>query len=252
MNWTAERKKVANWMKEYAESSEKKGYVVGLSGGVDSSLTACAAVDAVGNENVIGVSLPCQTSPDMRHDAQDLAKNLEIVFIHIPILAEYHAIVRKIGAAGEAVTNITQANIKARLRMVMLYGIANQHNYLVAGTGNLSELQVGYCTKYGDHAVDLESFGNYYKTEIYEMAKITPQIPKRVITKAPSADLWEGQTDEEELGMPYSEIDEILKGMDPKNNQSLDGIDKDKIEKIKNMIKKAEHKNNLPPRYERK
>lgn len=247
MNYHKEINNVSEWVMQYVKVAGAKGIVVGLSGGIDSSVIACLAVQAVGRGNVIGVSLPCHTRDDMKSDALKLAKNLGIDLREINLEKAFDAMIEGL----IEVDNLTQANVKARLRMTALYGISNQINYLVAGTGNLSELKVGYFTKYGDGGVDFEPIGNYYKTEVYRMAEEMPQIPPAVKEKAPSADLWEGQTDEDELGMTYHDLDTILKALVSVYSSDLDVLNIDDIEKVKQMILAAQHKNKVPPRYQR-
>ena len=241
--------RISQWIKKYVKKSGVKGIVVGLSGGLDSAVVACLSVKAVGKENVIGVTLPCNSSPDTVIDAESLSHNLDISFSTMGLFSTFKEVIDAIKETyKKEVQNLTQANIKARLRMVALYAIANQNNMLVAGTGNLSELMIGYCTKYGDGGVDIEPIGNYYKTEVYKMAKLLPDIPKSTLIKPPSADLWAGQTDEAEIGMTYAELDTILINIGTAGEKLLE---QKKIDKVKLMIKKAEHKNNVPPRYER-
>lgn len=250
-NSCAELIKISDWMDEYSEKAGTDGFVIGLSGGIDSSVMACLSVESAGNENVIGVSIPIQTRKDMMTDAEKLASNLGIRLITINLEKTYIDTIEAMAQAGVTITDIIQANVKARLRMTALYGVANSVNYLVAGTGNLSELMVGYCTKYGDGGVDIEPLGNYYKGEVYKLAELMPEIPNNVKTKAPSADLWVGQTDEEELGMTYPELDEVLKALTSRSSSKLDKIPIDRITKVEKMIQAAHHKNNPPPKYER-
>lgn len=263
MNWNDEATKIANWMRDYAADAGSKGFVVGLSGGIDSSVVACLAVRAVGNGNVIGVRLPCQTKEDMNTDAQELANNLGIKLITIDIEATLAELDNSISEAlypypeERFNTDLTRGNTKARLRMTALYAVANEMNYLVVGTGNKSELKVGYFTKYGDGGVDMEPLGEYFKTEVYKIAEkaFGDAIPKNIMVKAPSADLWGGQTDEQELGMTYEKLDKILKACEPYciyNSWYADeGIDEESYNKVAAMIKKAYHKNEVPPRYNR-
>ena len=257
MKWEKENEKIAQWIKDYASPFGITGAVVGLSGGIDSSVIACLAVKAFGKENVIGVSLPCETRHDMKTDAFELAKNLDIRFMEIPLEKAFSPLSIEISAAlypvpsKKFVSQMTNANIKARLRMTVLYAVAGENNYIVIGTGNLSELAVGYFTKFGDGGVDMEPLGNYYKTEVYNMAELMTEIPESVKTKAPSADLWDGQTDEDELGMTYAELDEILRILLHPNSTELDKLDFDRVSKVQKMIRVANHKNNLPPRYVR-
>ena len=249
MNYQTEIDNVAEWMKDYVAKAGVKGFVIGLSGGIDSSVIAWLAVQAVGKENVIGVSLPCQTRKDMKTDARKLAENLGIRFETIELRSSVGYLSDGVIMTGTDVNPLVLANIKARLRMTALYAMAGANNYIVVGTGNLSELMVGYFTKFGDGGVDMEPLGNYYKTEVYKMAELMPEIPNSVKTKAPSADLWDGQTDEEELGMSYAELDKILYALLNPNSSKLDKFDIEKITKVENMIRASVHKNNVPPRY---
>lgn len=250
MDYTVEANKVAEWMKNYLENSGCKGYVVGISGGIDSAfcLSLCHKI----TKNIIAVSLPCHSSFDMNKDAIDLANNFNIELRVFNLVDSYNSIIDDLENGGETVDNLTQANIKARLRMTYLFAIANQYNYLVAGTGNKSELDIGYVTYGGDSVVSCEPFGNYYKTEIYEMAKLIPEIPENILNKKPSADLWTGQSDEDEIGMTYLVLDTILKALEVEDKGALACIDAQKVDKVKKMIKRAEYKNRLPLRYIRK
>ena len=251
INWNNEITNISNWMKEYLEKSKCGGYTILVSGGIDSSVVACLCCRAVGRENVIAVSLPCETREDMKNDAQELAENLGIELRVINLEETYSSIVKGLLSVGE-VSDLARENIKSRLRMVAGYGIANTENHLLAGTGNLSEDTIAFFTKYGDGGVDILPIYNYYKTEVYKLSELMPEIPNNVKTKAPCADLSIGQkSDEEIFGITYQEIDTILKGLDPNDEQNLNELDNKNIEKIKNMIKKGKHKNELPPKCPR-
>ncbi len=258
---------IALWMKEYAEGAGTKGFVVGLSGGIDSSAIACLAVKAVGKENVIGVMMPCDSTPDSVSDAKALANNLGIKNVMMglhPTLEQLTLdLTTKVGTDHPEeypdinLSATASGNIKARLRMTTLYAIAEAYGYLVLGTGNKSELMIGYGTKYGDFGIDIEPIGDYYKTEVYQMAELMHEIPDAIKTKAPSADLEEGQTDEEDIGMPYSKLDVILVKLlpylgdwHPMYLSSYDITEEEYI-KIKNMVLKSVHKNKMPPKYVR-
>jgi len=252
VNYQDEIEKIAEWLREYNEEAGTSGYVVGLSGGVDSSVAASIAVRSMGKEKIIGVQMSCETRGDMESDALMLALNLDIHLKSIPLTKAFENIKNSLMACsqnGQINNELTLMNLKARLRMATLYAIGCEYNKLVMGTGNLSEISVGYFTKHGDGGVDLEPLGNYYKTEIYRMAELMPEIPKNVKTKAPTADLKRGQTDEEELGIRYAELDVILKALADGDNKILDQFPASKLELVQNLIKKAKHKNNLPPRY---
>lgn len=243
--------KISKWLKGYLEESGCKGYVVLTSGGIDSSVVACLCCKAVGPENVIAISLPCETRKDMSQDAQELANNLNIELRVIDLKETYDVIIKGLLKVGKVGT-IAKENIKSRLRMVAGYGVANTENYLLAGTGNLSEDSLGFFTKFGDGGIDLLPIYNYYKTEVYKLAELMPEIPDRVKLKAPCADLHPSQkSDEEIFGMTYKEIDKILKALRENNTKELDKLNIDDIEKVQNMIKKAEYKNKMPPKHER-
>ena len=252
MNCIAEINKVAQWMREYLKSSGCKGYICGISGGADSALVSYLCCKAVGKENFIGIYLPCESSPDMEEDAIKLAENLGIELRVFNLIDAYNSIIEQMKMGGETVSQLTKANTKARLRMTMLFGISNQYNYLVSGTSNKSELDIGYVTVGGDQIASTEAIGNYYKTEVYEMIKLIPEIPQNIIDKPASADLWQGQTDEEELGITYDRLDKILYAINNPNCAELDKIPIDELDKVQNMIKRNKHKNNTPPKYERK
>lgn len=250
--------KIAQWMRAYStQISKTKGYVVGLSGGIDSSVIACLAVMAMGKENVIGVMMPCDSTNDTVSDAKKLAKNLGIKNVMMGLYPTFEQftndLTTKVGTDCPEeypdidLSGIAQGNIKARLRMTALYAIAEANGYLVAGTGNLSELMIGYCTKFGDGGVDIEPIGNYYKTEVYKMAECLPEIPQGSKTKAPSAGLEEGQTDEQDIGMTYKELDSMLIHIE---DRCVSKLDPEYI-KVKKMIDGAIHKNEAAPRYDR-
>ena len=238
-------------LKEYLKKSGCDGYVCGISGGIDSAIISYLCCKAVGKGKFIGIYLPCDSSPIMEEDSIHLAKNLGIELRISNLIDSYNAIIQKLEEGGETVSQLTKANTKARLRMTMLFALANQYNYLVCGTGNKSELDIGYCTVGGDQICSIEPIGNYYKTEIYKMASLIPEIPQSIIDKPASADLWEGQTDEDEIGMPYEELDKILLFIDS-HSLNKDGLNEGKIEKVRKMMSKAEYKNRVPPRYDRK
>ncbi len=263
-NWQNEIDGCSKWMKEYCKNAKKDGIVVGLSGGIDSSVIACLSVKAVGKENVTGVMMPCESTPDTISDAKILAKNLGIKNVMMGLWPTFKMLTSDLAEpdVGESYPNINlsaraKGNIKARLRMTILYALAEANNYLVCGTGNLSELQIGFATKFGDLACDIEPIGNFYKTQVYKMAELMPEIPKNIKTKAPSADLepCRFQTDEEDIGMSYKKLDEILVASrlywTYSNVYKDQGISEEDWDKVISMRIAAIHKNELPPRYEK-
>ena len=219
-----------------------------MSGGIDSTLIAYLACEAVGNDNVFGIVMPSATTPpeDKVHGIK-IAQNLGIDYKEVAIdsiLNEYLSLTQL------EKDNLAIGNLKARIRMSIIYYYANAKNYLVSGTGNRSEILIGYFTKHGDGACDMEPIGDLYKTEVYKLSEFL-NIPKEIIKKPPRAGLWANQTDEDEIGMSYDLLDEILylyseKDMDDtKIAEKLD-ISADDVNMIINKIIRSEHKSKVP------
>ena len=243
--------KITKFIKEKVEEAKANGVVVGLSGGIDSSVTAYLCVKALGKDKVLGLIMPEKnTNPKDIEHAKMVAENLGIKYI----ISDITDILKAFGAGGYVPTKefdkIADGNLKARIRMCLLYYFANKYNLLVAGTSNKSEIYVGYGTKHGDIACDIRPIGNLFKTEVRELAKYLG-VPKEIIEKPPSAGLWEGQTDEGELGIKYETLDEILKfyekGKTPEEIHKETNIPLETIEYVFDLIKKNEHKRTLPP-----
>lgn len=228
---------IINWIREQVKESSAKGIVFGLSGGLDSTVIAYLCKSAVG-ENLIGLILPCHSSKNDIEDAKFIAKKFDIKTIFID-LSDIHNEFLKILPKGN---KISHANLKSRLRMTTLYYFANKLNYLVVGSGNKSELSIGYFTKYGDGGVDILPIGDLLKTDVQNLAEQIG-VPQRIIKKKPSAGLWKGQTNEGEIGITYSELDKILKAIEKKN---IKKFPKYKSNKIKNLIKISSHKREIP------
>lgn len=225
--------------------------VVGLSGGIDSALTACIAVKALGRENVSVVFMPSQyTSKDNFEDTEKLAENLGIVLTRIPIDGIFKKFLKFLSPSfKKSEPDITEQNIQARIRGTILMGLSNKHGSLVLSTGNKSELAVGYCTLYGDMTGGLAVISDVPKTTVYDLARFINRekeyIPQRIITKAPSAELKPDQADQDDLP-PYEILDSILKGYieDFKGADELVqmGFDKDIVEEIIFKVDRNEHK----------
>jgi NAD+ synthase (glutamine-hydrolysing) len=225
--------------------------VVGLSGGIDSALTACIAVKALGRENVSVVFMPSQyTSKENFEDTKELAKNLGIVITRVPIDGIFKEFLRFLSPSfKENEPGITEQNIQARIRGTILMGLSNKHGSLVLSTGNKSELAVGYCTLYGDMTGGLAVISDVPKTTVYDLARFINRekeyIPSRIITKAPSAELKPDQTDQDDLP-PYGLLDSILKAYieDFKGTDELVqmGFDKDMVEEIIFKVDRNEYK----------
>lgn len=225
------------WLKEIAEKSGIRGTVAGISGGIDSAVTAAICKKAFG-DNHLALHLDIESSPSDYRNAQVISKQLGIDLVYLNINPAYKTFLNELPAG----TNLAVGNIKARMRMVVLYYYSNLENKLVVGTGNKSELMIGYFTKYGDGACDVLPLGSLFKTQVREVARFL-DIPEEIIEKPPSAGLWKGQTDEGEIGMSYEELDEILWSIE---NRETKDIGKKKLRKVKKMIKNSKHKRKLP------
>ena len=225
--------------------------VIGLSGGIDSALTACIAVKALGQDNVSVVFMPSQyTSKENFEDTQKLAKNLGIVLTRVPIDSIFKEFLRFLSPSfKDNEPGITEQNIQARIRGTILMGLSNKQGSLVLSTGNKSELAVGYCTLYGDMTGGLAVISDVPKTTVYDLARFINRekeyIPTRIITKAPSAELKPDQSDQDDLP-PYEVLDSILKAYieDFKGADELVqmGFDKDIVEEIVFKVDRNEYK----------
>lgn len=230
---------IEKWMKNRVHNAGAKGAVFGLSGGLDSAVVAALCKRAFGN-NALGVIMPCHGVDEEVFHAELVAKTYELPYYTVDLSNGFNVLTKEFAAnltEPRQVSDAALTNLKPRLRMATLYYYAACYNYLVMGTGNRSEIAIGYFTKYGDGGVDLEPIGGLLKEEVKELA-VYLKVPQAVITKAPSAGLWEGQTDEKELGFSYFELDLFLKHGEA--SQEL----KSKIELLQS---KSEHKRQLPP-----
>lgn len=247
LNFQDEIKKITEFITLQLNKARFTKLIVGLSGGIDSSVTAALCVKAVGKENVFGVMLPYRKShPDSLEHAKQVAEQLGIKHEVVDISRMVDAYFDKYVADADI---LRKGNRIARERMCVLYDLSAKYKALVAGTGNKSELMVGYCTQYGDNACAFEPIGHLYKTEVLKLAKILNLLDV-VINKKPTADLWAAQTDEDEMGITYKELDEILYQMLDQKIEYEDLIaafSKEKIDKVKRMIQVSEFKRNMPP-----
>jgi len=245
--------KIAQFIRTHVDSAGRTRAVVALSGGIDSALTAALAVQALGPDNVVTHTLPDGQITPQRDidDAHHMAEFLNVRCREIAIGAPLASLQSTLDASGLAGDADAWGNAKARLRMIVNYLVAHAEDGLVLGTGNKSEILVGYYTKYGDAGVDLLPMGKIYKTQVQELARHL-RLPERIIEKAPSAGLWEGQTDEAELGMPYDRLDRALvclqdRGMSVEETAKAVGTDQAEVRRIADMIRANEHKRAMPP-----
>lgn len=239
---------IVEFIKSKVSESKTDGIVVGLSGGIDSTLIGHLACEAVGKENVFGIVMPSATTPaeDTVHGIET-AQRLGIEYREVAIdsiLNEYLCLTNL------EEDNLAIGNLKARIRMSIIYYYANAKNYLVSGTGNKSEILIGYFTKHGDGACDMEPIGDLYKIEVYKLSEYL-NIQDEIIKKPPRAGLWANQSDEEEIGMSYDLLDEILylfTERDMENTQIAERLDisVDDVNMIISKIIRSEHKSKVP------
>lgn len=225
------------WLQAEVQRAGAQGAVVGLSGGIDSAVVAALCRQAF-PDNCLGVIMPCHSDPGDAEDARLVARHLDLPVVEVVLDDVYDQLVLLLTGKPYAAErrSLALANLKPRLRMLTLYFYANERNYLVIGTGNRSELAVGYFTKYGDGGVDLLPLANLVKTQVRELARHL-RLPERIIAKAPSAGLWAGQTDEGEMGLSYAVLDHyLLTGEAPPAAK----------EKIEAMAACSAHKRRLP------
>jgi len=242
--------RILGFIREQVAGAQAKGVVLGISGGIDSALVGKLCVMALGDDNVQGLFLPADK--DVNPDSRQVAKYLHIYTNTIPIGKMCQEMAMLTGALDQ----IPYGNIKARMRMVCLYAHANKNNMLVAGTGNRSEILTGYFTKYGDGGCDILPIGDLYKTEVWQLSADIG-LPTNIINKVPSAELWEGQTDEDELGVGYEKLDRLLYFLEDLNfdyylkNLGTVALStmttEEEVRKVLTLMIKAQHKLKMPP-----
>ena len=238
MNIEALADKLTSWIRDEVTARGCRGVVIGMSGGIDSAVLAVLCQRAF-PESTLGVMMPCCSNPDDKAHALAVAEKFAIPTVEVALDSIYEAFMRELPEFRDnpELKHLAQANLKPRLRMVALYYIANQRRYMVAGSGNRSEIAIGYFTKHGDGGVDIMPLGNLVKSQVRELARHLG-VPEAIIDKPPSAGLWEGQTDEAEMGVSYEELDGyVLTGKTSEEGRK----------KIEKMMAGSAHKRSLPP-----
>ena len=242
----AVRRQLVGFLRSYREDAKAEGYVLGVSGGVDSAVVAALAIEAVGAERVLGLLLPHRTSdPQDAAHGELVARHLGIALERVDITPIVDAVER--GCASHAPRDMAAANIRPRARMMVLYAHAQQMGRLVLGTGNKSELLTGYFTKWGDGAADVYPLGDLYKTDVWALAR-DQGLPPEIVEKAPSAGLFPGQSDEGELGIRYADLDRVLAeleaGHDVATAARRAGVTEDAVRGVERRILATAHKRN--------
>lgn len=231
------------------ENFKKAGFskaVLGLSGGIDSALVAYLLRDALGKENVLAIMMPYKSSnPDSLNHAKLVVEDLKINSKTIEITDMIDAYFKNEKEA----TSLRMGNKMARERMSILFDYSSKENSLVVGTSNKTEIYLGYSTQFGDSACALNPIGDLYKTNIWDLSRYL-KIPNELIEKKPSADLWEGQTDEQEMGLTYKEADQVLYRMLEENKTVeeilAEGFNKDLVDNIVRRMNRSEYKRRMP------
>jgi NAD+ synthase len=239
---------IHRFLRAHALTGGGEGIAVGLSGGIDSALVARLARDALGPDHVLGVLLPDGQFPkELLTETEEYARALGVASRTIsiaPLLDAFRA------ELPEVADRVALGNVAARMRMIVLYAVARERRLLVCGTGNKSELLLGYFTKYGDGGVDLLPLGDLYKTEVRALARAL-DLPSAVRERPPTAGLWEGQTDEEELGISYADVDQILHGVEqvrtPEEIAAVTGFPLPRVREIVARVDRYRHKRRPPP-----
>jgi len=243
-------------LRDYFQKAGFKKLALGLSGGIDSALVACLAADALGNDNVLGVSMPSRYSTDhSKDDARRLANNLKIEYRVYPIEELFSAYIKLFNPGGEVIGDLAEENIQARIRGNLLMFISNREGHIVVNTSNKSEASVGYTTLYGDMCGSLSPLADIPKTMVYELCKYINRdrevIPANIITKPPSAELRPGQLDQDSLP-DYSVLDPIIELYKeerlPAEEIVSRGYEKETVSRIINMLDRTEYKKRqMPP-----
>ncbi|MHA1145592.1 MAG: NAD+ synthase [Candidatus Helarchaeota archaeon] len=253
-NIEKELERILKFIQIIKKNANAAGFVVGLSGGIDSALTATLCVRASNEDSVLGLLMPCHSSEADLADAKIMVEFLGIKHLVVDLSDTFDQFMKTIKDYGtESSFKLAKANIKPRLRMITLYFFANLNNYLVAGTGNKSEDDIGYFTKYGDGGVDFLPIQHLYKHEVRQLARYLG-IPEKIIKRTPTAGLWEGQTDEDELSnqlgftVTYEKLDEMLEEIHQKRHPK----DDDKYVALMNRMKSSRHKIEPIPALDRR
>ncbi len=242
--------RITTFISDMVDRAGADGVVLGLSGGIDSTTVAYAAVEALGPDAVLGLSMPSTVTEERNiTDAERIGDDLGIRVEEIGIEPIVESFIAAYPDAAD--DRVATGNLQVRIRAVLNYFLANAENRLVLGTGNRSEAMTGYYTKYGDGAVDCHPIGNLYKCQVRQLAR-SLGVPEDIVTKTPSAEMWSGQSDEEELGITYDTLDAILAAhidgpLSTSATAATLDVDPETIEHVEDLVTGSEHKRHMPP-----
>jgi NAD+ synthase len=245
------RRVIAGFIRGQLRQAGFERAVLGLSGGIDSGLVAFLTADAIGPDRLLCVLMPYRTSsPESRADAEEVVRRLGCRSEVVDISAMVDGFFGESGAGGSDASQVRRGNFMARMRMAVLYDRSVTFGGLVVGTGNKTESLIGYTTIYGDSACAFNPIGDLYKSQVRQMAAALG-VPESIIRKAPSADLWPGQTDESESGFTYHELDRLLYWRIDRRRSIPEmadlGVEPELVERVDRMVAGAEFKRQVPP-----
>ena len=246
LNSALVRKMLVEFVRDEVRNAGFERAVIGLSGGVDSALAAHFSAEALGKENVLAVMMPYRTSsPESLADAKLVTDTLGIRHETVDITPMVDGYLSRNGE----IDNVRKGNVMARARMIVLYDLSAREKGLVVGTSNKTEIMLGYGTQFGDTACAINPLGDLYKTQVWKVAEAMG-VPKKIVEKKPTADLWEGQTDEGELGFSYKLVDRLLYAMidERRSREELieRGFETNFIEKVRLMVQRNQFKRRPP------
>ena len=245
------RETLVSFIEDTVDDAAAEGATLGLSGGIDSTTTAYLAVEALGSDGLHGLVMPSEVNnPDNMSDAERVAEELDIEYDVIEIQPIAEQFFEAVPSATE--DRMAMGNVYVRTRAVLNYFVANAADRIVLGTGNRAEAMTGYFTKYGDQAVDCNPIGGLYKQQVRQLAD-SLGVPSDLVAQTPTAGMWDGQTDEDELGLDYDTVDAILAlHIDgPLSTaatlRTLDNVSHDQISRVKSLVAGSKHKRSMPP-----
>ena len=244
------RERIVSFIADVVDDAGAEGAVLGLSGGIDSTLTAHLAVEALGTEGLHGITMPSEVNdPDVMSDAERVAEELGIAYDVVEIQPIADAVFEAFPDAAE--NRMAKGNVFVRTRAVLNYFVANAENRVVLGTGNRAEAMTGYFTKYGDQAVDCNPIGNLYKMQVRQLAAHVG-VPRDLVMQEPTAGMWEGQTDAEEMGLDYDTVDAVLAvhvdgGLSRDATARELDVSPEAIDRVVELYERSAHKRSMPP-----